>query len=805
MRSGQKVPALPALCALAALGSCAGFAEEDKMLEPSGLWHLNGNGNDSTKNGNHGKATGAYWGEGRYGKGLWLYGEKDSYLLAPHSRSLDATSALSIGLWVKPAGSPARVGGRLWCVVGKPEKPDAASYGIFFDPAERTVVFQVKVLGEVAEAGSHPVGSGWHYVALVYDGDEVRGYVDGKLAGKEAAPGEIGPETEEQDSLLPAGGGDIEDALLEQSVGGAGKTKAGTTEKEGGAPLVIGGHGFRGEIDEARIYRTALTQKQLIACAKDAGPLPCRLEVAVTDEASARPLEARVHVTTADGKHHGPRDTLYYEESDHRFYTSGNFKLDLAPGKVHLTVCRGLQYEVKELEIDLKPGTKRLSVPLKRWIDLGAKGWYGGDGQIQSQGHGEGEKYWGHFPHLGRKGGGALMMALTTIACKAEGYDWAPEHYAKRGLCKVGNGENWTQFNGHTDFVTDADPEVAAMRNEMMGPWYYEAGGCGTFFNILRYEIMAEHGGLAYPAHPRMGPFDNPFVASGWGHNRERVIDFALGRAHVVGAGMFDEGCRYLNLGFRIGFLGETDAYMNWAPGVGGVTTFVKARELTAANLVRGILDGKTVVTYGGPFIEIRVNGKGVGETLALEGKAPETVDAEVEAYFWPGIDRIEIVRNGEIVATAAGNGERALRKKLSVPVNETCYLLAKCYGRPSKWFGTFAHTSPIYIRFGDTPIKVNQRDVEFFLDYLARLRKLFQQYSQLTNQKRYQAGQPQLTAERLRAQGIDPDAKMDHKVVAFYHKLIDKSEEVFRSVGAGQGPNFKVDWRVWIEELDDR
>jgi len=168
-------------------------------------------------------------------------------------------------------------------------------------------------------------------------------------------------------------------------------------------------------------------------------------------------------------------------------------------------------------------------------------------------------------------------------------------------LYGLGGGENWSQFNGHLDLLFVTDEPINTIRKAMMPVGYYELyPDPFTFFQ--RYQIMEEFGGLAYPAYPHMGPWDDPFHHSGWCNSREYPLDIALGRCKLWNTGVSESGLkvliRFLNLGFRLACLNETDAYMNWYPGVGPATYLKvpKGEKPTPANLIKAYKEGKTCV-----------------------------------------------------------------------------------------------------------------------------------------------------------------------------------------------------------------
>ena len=527
------------------------------------------------------------------------------------------------------------------------------------------------------------------------------------------------------------------------------------------------------------------------------------LQVIITDRDSKLPLDTRCYVKGSDNKWHGPKDTLYY--GDGRFYSTGYFQLVLPAGKTELSVCRGPEYEVKTENIELLAGKLNvLEVSIGRFgINLPKEKWFGGDAQVQYAGHGEGKTYWGHFYDLGTKG---LMPFLANLACRAEGYTF--------GISRIGTGpefldcsfegaENWTQFNGHTDLLMDTSPEITKLRNAEMAAGGYELYP-GPFANIERYQIMYQYGGLAYPAHPKMGPFNDPSRSSGWGHNREYPIELALGRMRCFNVGTsegetFSEWLSALNLGFKLTAINETDAYLNWGPGV-GPATYLKIDESTSFNAIEAYKKGKVCVGYG-PLVFFKIDGKEIGDTLYLKDKKELNVEIYAQAFF--GIDKIQIVRNGIVAAEIPGEGQQILKKTVSLPP-ATGYVMAKCYGKPNKFFGTFAYTNPVYVQVEGESLKPKPEDIDPVIEHIRKYRELFNTYCKISTIKRWAPGNPKCTSESLIEAGVDPNAPMEKDVVDFQNKLIDEAEKSCLSIKDGHGPDFQENFHPFIKELDD-
>jgi hypothetical protein len=137
---------------------------------------------------NHGEITDAEWtADGKNG-GALVFDGASSLIEVPHHDSLSpGGDELTIEAWFKPISFPA----------GHPpiaRKGSVAESGWGFDtPGGKIRGFVYTAPGAAAVTqGATPMKlDTWHHLAMVYDGDEVRIYLDGELDGEVARKGDI--------------------------------------------------------------------------------------------------------------------------------------------------------------------------------------------------------------------------------------------------------------------------------------------------------------------------------------------------------------------------------------------------------------------------------------------------------------------------------------------------------------------------------------------------------------------------------------------------------------------------------------
>lgn len=203
-----------------------------------------------------------------------------------------------------------------------------------------------------------------------------------------------------------------------------------------------------------------------------------------------------------------------------------------------------------------------------------------------------------------------------------------------------------------------------------------------------------------------------------WAHNMfgfEDVPNWVTGRVHANN--IFDGSARgsykdtyyrYLNLGLHVPFSTGTDWFI-YDFSRAYVTT---DRPITPKEWLDRLAEGKSFITNG-PLLEWSVEQKSVGSVIDIS--KPATLKARGRALGRTDFKRIEVVRNGRVMETAAceKQGEHFVADiELSLSIEAPCWLALRTPPPPVKddptlqepvaqnEFGglLFAHTSPIYV-----------------------------------------------------------------------------------------------------------
>lgn len=203
-----------------------------------------------------------------------------------------------------------------------------------------------------------------------------------------------------------------------------------------------------------------------------------------------------------------------------------------------------------------------------------------------------------------------------------------------------------------------------------------------------------------------------------WAHNRRGLEDtpnFILGRLDANNVcdgnrhGSYEDPYyRYLNVGLRIPLSTGADWFLY---------DFSRAYVLTPPDSsptewLNGLVAGKSYVTNG-PLLELRVDGRTLGETIDLARASRVRVQARSSGRT--DFRRAELVQNGRVIHTAASRARDDhffAEMDFSLDVVESCWLALRTpcanaaidstEASPGKnEFGAelFAHSSPIYVR----------------------------------------------------------------------------------------------------------
>jgi TolB protein len=463
------------------------------------------------------------------------------------------------------------------------------------------------------------------------------------------------------------------------------------------------------------------------------------LRVHVVD-AKGDTTPARVYVRGADGMSYaapGAFDRIMWMTGEHFFYTPGLIDMQLPAGKTRVEVWKGFDYQPGIREIDLTPKTPVISVRLKWQCNMNASGWYGGDDHIHGNYVGE---QWTAPPDdlLAVRGEGlnvGNMMVANSVGDAIHDerfFEGKPNRLSRGDAILEWNQEMRSGSYGHLLLLN---------LKHLVEPLYTGFPGAKQWedypSNYSQAQQARDEGGVALYAHPAL-KFDEIPVGSLAG---EAVADVALQSIDAMEVFCsHDEPSmelwyRFLNLGFRLGLSGGSDAFLNqrfsFLPGGERVYVYTGGG-LGYASWIDGLRCGRSFATVG-PLLTFEVDGNPPGAELHFaSGPASVSIRAKVSSVI--PISRIEIVANGRVVATASKQKPtNHLQWKGTVSLAQSSWLAARVWAPdndrisngPSRWserrsasLTLGAHSSPAYVYIGHQPI-FSAPDRDFCLRWL--------------------------------------------------------------------------------------
>ncbi|MGE3820324.1 MAG: CehA/McbA family metallohydrolase [Isosphaeraceae bacterium] len=452
------------------------------------------------------------------------------------------------------------------------------------------------------------------------------------------------------------------------------------------------------------------------------------------------PTSARVGVTGSDGKPAAPASAVVREtkRGESYFYADDSFEVELPPGHARLHFSGGIETIPQTITVDVG-STDELTVRLSRWIDMPARGWHSGDSHV----------------HLHTGGPIAVTVADALVAARAEDVGYV-------NLCvsnSVGDDVR------DAEMITGKPHELSTNRHLLVFGEEMRSGVYGhmQFFGIdklvepqytgfddtpNRNDFPANHtmaaetvrqGGLVTYGHPMFAgepfPFEKDLTKSN-AAARELPIDAILGVVHAVDLMSYNSDAelsaglwyRLLNCGLKLSACVGTDALLDRSTEpLGGQRVYVKTEgPLTMRGWLDGLRHGRSFVTNG-PIPTLEVDGKGPGESRALDKAGVARVGVTVESLA--PFDQIEVIVNGEVVArdevgAEASTSTRLRRLEVAVPIERSSWIAARVRGPVSPMvFGgpAWAHTSPVYVSVAGQPI-ASPRDAAYFVDWIERM-----------------------------------------------------------------------------------
>ena len=462
-------------------------------------------------------------------------------------------------------------------------------------------------------------------------------------------------------------------------------------------------------------------------------------------DSSGRPLPVRVSVRDAGDRAYAPDDAWRhaddgFDRGERRFeygyfHTEGRARLTVPVGTLQVEVSRGPEWRVERRTVQVEAGhAATVRVALRRLADLRARGWYAGDLHVHMN---YGGAYRNDPARLAAQARAEDLHVVENLIVNKEGR--VPDvDYFRPGLDPASDSttlilhgqEYHTSFWGHVGLL--------GLREHLILPGYTAYAGTPMATlqptNARVAALARAQGALVGYVHPYDAMPDPADTARALTH--ALPVDAALGLVDYYEAlGFVDDPMatagvwyRLLNCGFRLPAGGGTDAMANFASlrgPVGMNRVYVRSGGPLEHRRWLGALKAGRSFATNGPLLELTVDGRGLGEDVALA--APGEITARVRLRSTVPVDHLELVRNGEVVHTVPLAGDRtAATATVRLPVDRSGWILLRARGDGARYpvldLYPYATTSPVYLTVAGRPAR-SPSDAQFFVAWMDRTR----------------------------------------------------------------------------------
>jgi hypothetical protein len=352
------------------------------------------------------------------------------------------------------------------------------------------------------------------------------------------------------------------------------------------------------------------------------------------------------------------------------FFIDREFSLRVPAGNYRLIASKGPEYLPVDETVSVKAGAETArQVTLRRWVNMPAKGWWGGDAHV-------------HYARAGEEANRRLIewtqaedIHVASVLRMGDAKETYFEQYGfgKQGRFTAGDfalapGQEDPRTNvmGHTLHLNLQRPARFPDR-------YYQYD--------LVFDDVHSQGGISGYAHLYQPGGSMFFVRRDMAMNiPARRVDFAeICEFGDIGEDIYYE---FLNMGFPLTAAAGSD--VPWGNTIGTSRVYAYTGDRFSPDAwFAAMKAGHTFVTTGA-MLEFTVNGKIPGSEIAakpgdeLRIKASASGETVAPRY-------LEVVAQGDVIrSTKSGSLE------FTLPVRDSMWIAARCYG---------AHTTPVYVK----------------------------------------------------------------------------------------------------------
>ena len=483
----------------------------------------------------------------------------------------------------------------------------------------------------------------------------------------------------------------------------------------------------------------------------------------IVDEASGKPLPARLYIQSDSGRWFFPTSSApgasavrYQKQAGkatnsierHTTLSAHPFTVELEPGGYTFTVERGKEYFPLEKRVTVDKEPLRVKLPLRRWIDMAARGWFSGDTHshrdpadlpnvmlAEDLNVAHPMVYWTTVDNVppsrsqknfkGNFDAAPVQLDATHV--------WFPRNTEYEIFTTAGKSHTLGALlliNHKTVFDVPALPlrrvaERAHAEGALLDLEKHNWEWSMAIVPLVKpdlFELSNNHLWRTQFAYTDWAVPAPAWMGIGTGRDNER--NWALyGFANYYAL---------LNCGFRLQPAAGTANGVHPVPlGFGRVYVHLDGAFHYDA-WMKGLAAGRSFVTTG-PMLLAEFDQKLPGHRFELHG-AP--VRVEVKVLSEQPIKSVEIIRNGDVIEPVSTiknqtrDGTFETRVVEYISVQGSGWVAVRCWEERPGGRMRFAHTAPVWVDNPNDPLRPKKREVEWLIqrtrDEIARSAGLF-------------------------------------------------------------------------------
>ena len=452
------------------------------------------------------------------------------------------------------------------------------------------------------------------------------------------------------------------------------------------------------------------------------------------------------------------------------FYVDGRYESRLPVGAYELVVTRGPEYRSHRSTIEIRADeTTSVTVPLPRYADLPAAGWFSGDSHVHlMRDQPADDAVWGQIAAEDLYVANLLEMGNITGTHFRQPAWGAAGRFERDGRVLVSGQEDpRTGQRGHTMHWNIERP-------------VHEPDSFFEYHEI--FENTRRQGGVTGYAH--LGELFNG--------RRGLALDVPFGLVdfiEVLQGGRLNTEIWYtfLNLGYRVLPVAGAD-FPYFGPTLPGVErTYVRLDGPFSADAwFAAFREGRAYVTNG-PFLELSVNGRQMGDELRVARGTPLAVEASARLNpEFDRLERLELVVLGDVAATETADETDGAALSHRMTAEGSLWIAARAWGaRYGPRDMTVAHSAPIYVVVDDEPTWKREAVPELVAHHRAQLQALLS--APIDPQQDLETWE---TATTLAERWPQQRARLEPRVAEAdrrYRDLLERFERSGSGAGAGR------------------